>query len=142
MLFRVSNLVSNFPDPLYAKETIWVPFMRDELHCDENTIVVGHSSGSAATMRLLESGTKVAGAVLVSAYYTDLGDDLERDSGYFSRAWDWGQIKQNAGFIAQFHSPQDYLVDVAEVEFVCCIIPVNFHRHGLFMKNSIVSISK
>jgi len=34
-----------------ARESIWLPFMEKELQCDENTIIVGHSSGAEAAMR-------------------------------------------------------------------------------------------
>ena len=34
------------PDPNLARESVWVPFMRDTLRCDANTVVVGHSSGA------------------------------------------------------------------------------------------------
>jgi hypothetical protein len=49
-------------------------------------------------MRLVEQN-KVLGLVLVAAYDDDLGDELERNSGYFSRPWDWHKIRSNAGFI-------------------------------------------
>lgn len=34
-----------------ARESIWLPFMETELHCDEKTIIIGHSSGAIAAMR-------------------------------------------------------------------------------------------
>ena len=40
-------------------------------------MLVGHSSGAVAAMRLLEK-TPLLGAVLVSACHTDLGDAGER----------------------------------------------------------------
>ena len=39
------------PDPNVARESIWLPFIRDVLKADERTIVVGHSSGAEAAMR-------------------------------------------------------------------------------------------
>lgn len=74
----------NMPDPVRARETVWLPFMVNQLGCGENSIIVGHSSGAAAGMRLAES-RKVLGLVLVGAYASDLGDANEAASGYFSR---------------------------------------------------------
>jgi hypothetical protein len=59
---------------------------------------LGPRGGAAAAMRLVEQN-KVLGLVLVAAYDDDLGDELERNSGYFSRPWDWHKIRSNAGFI-------------------------------------------
>ncbi len=39
------------PDPLYAKERVWCPFITDTLGADENTVLIGHSSGAGALPR-------------------------------------------------------------------------------------------
>ncbi|XP_057386117.1 serine hydrolase RBBP9 isoform X4 [Balaenoptera acutorostrata] len=72
-------LAKNMPDPITARESIWLPFMETELHCDEETIIIGHSSGAIAAMRYAETH-RVYAIVLVSAYTSDLGDDNERAS--------------------------------------------------------------
>jgi hypothetical protein len=50
---------------------------------------------------------RVRGAIIVSAYHSDLGDANERLSGYFNRPWQWDTIRQNAGFLVQYHSVDD-----------------------------------
>lgn len=79
------------PDPYDAKEKVWIPFIRDELKADENTLLIGHSSGAEAAMRLLETD-KLAGIILVSACYTDLGIESEKISGYYDRPWLWEKM--------------------------------------------------
>ena len=96
----------NMPDPMAAREKFWLPFMHDKLKCDENTIIVGHSSGAVAAMRYAEKH-KVKGLVLVSVYVSAHGNPLEEKSGYFSRPWEWDKIVKNAGFIVQFGSTDD-----------------------------------
>ena len=107
----------NYPDPDRCHQSIWVPFVRDELKADECTVLVGHSTGALLAMRLLETH-KLFGAILVSAAHTDLGDAGERASGYFDTPWDWEAITANANFIHQFHSSDDHLIPVAEARFV------------------------
>ncbi|KAM3575107.1 hypothetical protein VYU27_003020 [Nannochloropsis oceanica] len=99
-------LLQNMPDPYTARESIWLPFMKEKLKCDASTIIIGHSSGAEAAMRFAETN-RVAGLVLVSACVTDLGNANERASGYYSRPWGWERIKNNAGFIIQFGSSDD-----------------------------------
>ena len=48
-------ILRDMPDPIGAQESIWIPFIKDELKADENTVVIGHSSGAEAAMRLLEN---------------------------------------------------------------------------------------
>ena len=74
------------PDPYFARESQWVPFIRQTLKVDTKTILVGHSSGCNAIMRLLEH-EKVLGVVLVCASYSDQGSDDEKASEYFDRPW-------------------------------------------------------
>jgi hypothetical protein len=50
--------------------------------------------------------------VLVAAYDSDLGDELEAASGYFSRPFDWDAIVKNCGFVVQFAGARDRLVPI------------------------------
>ena len=93
--------MEDMPDPYEAKQTIWLPFMRDVLKADERSIIVGHSSGAEAAMRYAEEN-KVRGIVLVAACHTDLGHASEAISGYYDRPWLWDKIKANTDFITQF----------------------------------------
>jgi hypothetical protein len=38
------------PDPLYAKERVWVPFITDTLGADDTAVLIGHSSGAGALL--------------------------------------------------------------------------------------------
>ena len=108
----------HMPDPDDAKRHIWGPFVEERMAGDDlsRTILIGHSSGAACALRLLEKH-KVYGALLVSAYHTHLGMASEMVSGYFPNAkqsngfawgesgsnnldggpWRWDAIRRNAG---------------------------------------------
>ncbi|CAK8987574.1 unnamed protein product [Durusdinium trenchii] len=109
-------IVENMPDPHVARESVWLPFLQ-KLGADEDAVLIGHSSGAEATMRLLEK-QKLRGAVLVSACHTDLGDENERASGYYDRPWEWTAIAENAGFILQWHSTDDPFIPISEARHV------------------------
>jgi predicted alpha/beta hydrolase family esterase len=120
-------VLRDMPDPYEAKEEIWMPFIKDELKVDEHTIVIGHSSGAVAAMRLLEH-TRVLGCVLVSTCHTDLGCESERISNYYSRPWQWEKIKANASWILQYHSVDDHLIPIEEADFVASNIDSTYTR--------------
>ncbi|KAG0223099.1 putative hydrolase rbbp9, partial [Actinomortierella wolfii] len=112
-LFPGGYVLRTFPDYLMARESIWIKFMEEELQLGEKDVVIGHSSGAAAILRYAET-RKVKGIVLVSAYDSDLGDEMEKASGYFDRPWKWDDISRNAEWIVQFSSPSDHLVPIEE----------------------------
>jgi len=125
---RVNEVVlRDMPDPLLARESFWLPFMRDELVCDENTIIVGHSSGAAAAMRYAEQWP-VGGLVLVGAYSSDLGDETEQRSGYFSRPWTWDIIRRNSPFVVQFGSTDDPYLPWHEQKIVADALGADFQQ--------------
>ena len=117
LAIRAEITVSNFPSPFLAKESEWLPYIRNIIgdRCKE-TVLIGHSSGALAAMRLMEQ-MSLKGAILVSAAHTDLGDENEKASGYFDRDWDWKAQVTNTGKIHQFHSQDDHLIPVAEARF-------------------------
>jgi len=120
----------DFPDPLNAKRSKWLPFMRDKLCVGPDTVLVGHSSGAVAAMRFAEEQV-VGGLVLVSACHSDLGDEGERASGYYPPGggdWRWADIRKNAGWIIQFHSTDDHLVPVTEGRVVSKELQSEYHE--------------
>lgn len=114
-------VLRDMPDPVAARRSKWLPFMVDDLGANERTVVIGHSSGAVAAMRLLETH-KLHGVLLVSACHTDLGDLGERASGYYPPSggpWKWGDIRRNAGGnIRILHSDNDPFIPLEEAEHV------------------------
>ena len=80
-LTKLGITVTNVSFPMQSwPEMYWIPFL-EKLGADENTILIGHSSGAIAAMRFAETH-KILSSVLVGTYDTDLGDEGEKQSGY------------------------------------------------------------
>ncbi|GAA6091668.1 serine hydrolase RBBP9 [Tachysurus ichikawai] len=124
----VCSELRNMPDPVTARESAWLPFMEKELQCDEETVIIGHSSGAAAAMRYGETH-KVFGVILVGAYTSDLGDENERESGYFSRPWEWERIRANVKHIVQFGSTDDPFLPWEEQQEVADGLKAELHKY-------------
>jgi predicted alpha/beta hydrolase family esterase len=122
----VNVVASEFPDNYLARESYWIPFL-NTLKVDDQTILVGHSSGAIAAMRFAEKN-KLLGTVLVGAYHTDLGLSTEVQSGYFNRPWDWQTIRKNHRWIIQFASTNDPWIPIEEARFVHSQLNTEYHE--------------
>lgn len=109
-------IARQFPDSDLAREIYWIPFLK-ELKADENTILIGHSSGALAAMRYAEKN-QIYGSVLVGAMHTDLGYETETISGYYNRPFNWKNIKENQNWIIQFASTDDPFIPICEPRFI------------------------
>lgn len=107
----------DFPNPQAAKAEDWLPYLQDNLKADKETILVGHSSGAVAAMRYAEQH-QIYGSVLVGTYYTDLGYEDEKASGYFDTPWNWELIRQNQNWVVVFASTDDPYVDIEEPRLI------------------------
>ncbi len=105
-----------FPDNVGARARFWLPFL-EELGADENTILIGHSSGAVAAMRYAETH-RLLGSILVGVCYTDQGDSGEAASGYYSAPWLWQRIRENQKWIAIYSSTDDPHIPISEPRFV------------------------
>ena len=123
----ISVVASEFPDNDLARESFWLPFLKKELQADEQTILVGHSSGAIAAMRFAENH-RLLGSVLVGAYHSDLGLATEKISGYFDRPWKWDVIRQNQDWIVQFASLDDPWIPIEEARFVHEKLQTEYHE--------------
>lgn len=105
-----------FPDNVRARSEYWLPHLAS-LGTDEDTILVGHSSGAVAAMRYAETHP-LLGSVLVGVCHTDLGDPGEIASGYYRQSWQWDRIRANQQWIAVFSSTDDPHIPITEPRFV------------------------
>lgn len=122
----IKVIADDFPDSWLCRAKYWLPFIKN-LGADENTILVGHSTGALASMRFAEEN-KILGSVLVGSYYTDLGDPEERASGYFDSPWQWKKIRANQQWIAQFHSTDDPWIPKKEADMVHHMLSTELHE--------------
>jgi len=126
-----------FPDSIIAREKYWLAFLKERLSADENTILIGHSSGAVAAMRFAENN-RLLGSILVSPSYTDLGIELEKESGYFNRPWLWENIKENQKWIVQFGSKDDPHIPLAEFRHIHEMLGTEYYEmenRGHFSEN-------
>jgi predicted alpha/beta hydrolase family esterase len=132
---NIQCIAENMPDPNQARRSIWIPFIHDKLKADEDTILVGHSSGAQAALRYAEQ-YRVRGIILVSSTYTDLGDAGERASGYYPQnetenLYDFEAMRINCAHWHQFHSDDDCFIPLDEAYRI---------RDGLKLDNSQFSL--
>ncbi len=121
-------IAEEFPDNVLARASYWIPFLLDDLKADENTILIGHSSGAIAAMRLAEK-QPIFGSVLVGAYYTDLGMDSEKQSGYFDTPWDWERIRHNQQWAILFASQDDPWIPIDEARHLHLQLNCEYHEY-------------
>lgn len=105
------------PDSIIARSEYWLPFLSDHVKAGENDILIGWSSGAVAAMRYAETQA-IRGSVLVSPCYTDLDDELEKQSGYYAKPWDWEAIKANQQQIGLFYGTDDPYIPQAQFQFI------------------------
>lgn len=122
----VEVIDKEFPDNDIARSKYWLPFIK-ELGADENTILIGHSTGAIASMRYAEEN-KILGSALVAGYHTDLDDEREKESGYFDKPWNWEAIKNNQKWILQFNSTDDPWIPINEAHFVHNKLNTDYHE--------------
>jgi predicted alpha/beta hydrolase family esterase len=154
---KVNMELHSMPDPIKAREEIWLPHIRNKLQCGENSVLIGHSSGAEAIMRFaffflnihksnlnrLCETDKVLGLVLVSACHTDLGMESEAISGYYNRPWKWNDIRKNCSFIIQFHCRDDPFIPIEEARHVATNLKSDYHEldgEGHFMDDDCHSV--
>ena len=94
------------PDSVIARKKFWFPFLENHIKAGEGDVLVGWSSGAIAAMRYAETH-KIKGSVLIGPSSSDLGDELEKQSGYFDTPWQWQKIKENQEHVAMVYSDDD-----------------------------------
>ena len=113
----VECLTPDLPDNILARKEYWFPYFTDVLMLNSQDIVIGASSGALAILKYAEDH-KIGASILVGTYYTDLGYEDERTSGYFDSPWNWNKIKANQEWTAIFASTDDPYIPISEPQFI------------------------
>lgn len=121
-------LTPTMPDNIEAKALVWLSYMKAQLSIDENTIIVGHSSGAVAAMRYAEN-SRVKGTILLGACYTDLNDEIEKLSGYYNEPWQWDVIAGNQEFVVVMASKDDPWIDISEPRHIFQSLNCEYHEY-------------
>jgi predicted alpha/beta hydrolase family esterase len=121
-------VAEKMPDAYLATKEIWLPHIEKKVENSSKTILIGHSSGAVAIMRYLETH-QIEGAILIGACHTDLGDETERLSNYYSTPWQWGKIKKNTKWIVQFASVDDPFIPIEEARFIHEQLETEYHEY-------------
>ncbi len=126
---------------------VWVPELPEAWHPDlerywnflkdfnfnEETIVIGHSSGGAMVFGILHklsSEKKINLAISVAGFYHDEGWNCE---GLFSEPWDWEKIKKQAKKNFVIASDNDPYIKSEQTEYLASradVKPVVIHDGG------------
>jgi len=115
------------PDSIIARAEYWLPFLKNHVKAGKNDVLIGWSTGAIAAMRYAETN-HIKGSILISPYYTDLGEAEEKLSGYFNEPWQWDNIVQNQQNIAVFWGDDDPYVDQSEFDFVANKLRASRHK--------------
>lgn len=117
----------DMPDNIMARAALWLPYMQDALKADEDSIIVGYSSGAVAAMRYAENN-RIRGSVLVATYSDHMGIFTEKRSGYFDDPWNWDVIRENQDWIVQLASPSDPFIPIEEARYVHEQLNTEYHE--------------
>ncbi len=122
----VEVINQTFPDNVKARAQYWLPHL-ETLGADQNTILIGHSSGAVAAMRYAETH-RLLGSILVGVCHSDLGDSFEAASGYYAADWQWQRIREHQDWIAIYNSSDDPHIPIAEPRFVAKQLKCSYYE--------------
>jgi hypothetical protein len=122
-----ATFFETFPDSIIARSEYWLPFLKDHLKAGADDVLIGWSSGAVAAMRYVENN-RIKGSVLISPCYTDLGDELEKQGGYYDKPWNWEKIKANQDKIALFYGDNDPYIPQDQFEFIASKLNPEIHK--------------
>jgi len=108
--------VPKFPTPENQSLENWLKVFKDyEKHLGENTIMVGHSIGSAFILNVLEKlNHPIKAAFLVAGFIGKLNSEEvdEINKSLAEKEFDWNKIKENCRQFALYQSNNDPYVPV------------------------------
>ena len=128
-------LIPRFPTPDGQNLNTWLEIFY-KLELKEEIILVGHSTGSAFILSLLERiNVPVKAAYLVAGFINPLNSVNEVCEGinlnalvktFINKTFDWKGIQSNCANINVIHSKNDPYTPLSDIEYLSSQIGANF----------------
>lgn len=98
----------------------WQRFMKEQcpFPINEETLVIGHSSGAILALILAQDNTQNIGAVVDVSVFHDNSLQWEPNNQLFDIAFDWTMIQKNINTLLFIHSDNDPYVPLDQAQFV------------------------
>ena len=111
--------VPNLPNSMYPNSLVNAKFVLDRWEFNEDSLIIGHSSGAVLALYLLQNlpeDVVVDRVFLVSVFKDDLGWPNLKD--IFVEPLDWEKIKSGAREIVILQSSNDPHIPLDQAEFI------------------------
>jgi predicted alpha/beta hydrolase family esterase len=118
-------IATDMPDPVLARKKYWLPYIEETV--DDDSILIGYSSGAAAALRHLENHT-CSLLILIGLHHTHLDIESEKKSAYFDTPWEWDKIKENTKKIVIFASTDDPFIPIEQARMVKAALNAEYHE--------------
>ena len=98
----------------------WVDFVRGNcpFAIDEDTLIIGHSSGAILALIVTQENSGPVGAVVAVSVFHDNSLGWEANDRLFDVDFDWSKIRANARQLLFIHSDNDPYVPLGQAQFV------------------------
>jgi len=98
----------------------WVTFVRDNcpFSINDQTLIVGHSSGAILALIVAQQNKSSVGGVVAVSVFHDNSLDWNPNSRLFDVAFDWKAIQKNAQKLLFMHSDNDPYVPLDQAQYV------------------------
>jgi predicted alpha/beta hydrolase family esterase len=98
----------------------WQQFVNEEcpFSINEETLIVGHSSGAILALVLAENNTEKIGAVVGVSVFYDNSLQWEPNDKLFDVQFDWATIRQGTNELLFIHSDNDPYVPLDQAKFI------------------------
>ena len=120
----ITVVAPEFPDTMHPEADEWLKEARRNLgKFDEDWVLVSHSLGGPAILRLLESfgeNERVKAVIMVAAFAKDLG--IPEIESFVKEGFDWGKISKCARKFTIINSDNDPFIELGEAKRVAQLL--------------------
>lgn len=98
----------------------WARFVHENraFEIDDQTVIIGHSSGAALALLVAQQNTQPLGGVVAVSAFHDNSLQWEPNAKLFDVVFDWQSVQAHAGTLLLVHSDNDPYVPLEQAQYI------------------------